>query len=75
MPSRKWAATTSGNLHEARALSLSIERARHRLGWTPRLSFAETVQWTDAGYVKGASLSEVVTQQTAAFESRGTVLV
>lgn len=75
MPSRKWAATATGNLHEARALSLSIERARHRLGWTPRLSFAETVQWTDAGYVKGASLPEVVTQQIAAFESRGAVLV
>ncbi len=75
MPGRNWAATASSNLHEARALSLSIERARHRLDWTPRLSFVETVKWTNAGYAKGARLSEVVAQQIADFESRGAVLV
>ena len=74
-PSRRWAAIPSGDLHEARALSLSIERARHRLGWTPRLSFAETVAWTNAGYAGDAKQwRQVVAQQITAFEARGAVL-
>ncbi len=73
-PRRVWAVTGSGNLHEARALSLCIERARHRLGWTPRLGFAETVEWTNAGYIAGGQLPALVVEQIAAFESRGAVL-
>ncbi len=74
-PGRRWTATPSGNLHEARALSLSIDRARHRLGWVPRLSFVQTVEWTNAGYVSGnPGLPAVVAEQIAAYESWGRVL-
>jgi CDP-glucose 4,6-dehydratase len=36
--------------HEAAKLSLNIERARARLGWRPRWSFAQTISETVQGY-------------------------
>jgi CDP-glucose 4,6-dehydratase len=36
--------------HEANFLSLSIDRARARLGWTPRWDFSRTVSETMSGY-------------------------
>lgn len=70
---RQWMATDSHE-HETRALSLSIDRARHKLGWVPRLTFEETLAWTNEGYVAGESiLPKVVERQLADFEARGTV--
>jgi CDP-glucose 4,6-dehydratase len=68
--SRKWERAENCDLHEARSLSLSIDRARHKLGWTPRLSFAETVAWTDQGYMARASdLAALVERQIAKYEA------
>lgn len=73
-PDRSWSVAESKGLHEARALSLCIDRARHRLGWTPRLSFEETVEWTHTGYVTSpADMRELVAAQIAAYEQRGAV--
>src|SRR4051794_24287497 len=58
-PTGRWSAATTSGAHEARALSLSIGRARHRLGWIPRLSFDETIEWTNDGYVAGGSLPRI----------------
>lgn len=70
-PSRRWAVAHASPHHEARALSLSIDRAWHVLGWAPRLTFEETVRWTDEGYAaRAGSLAEVVERQIARFEAR-----
>jgi CDP-glucose 4,6-dehydratase len=66
---RRWAVTATPPEHEARALALCIDRARHRLGWAPRLTFEETVAWTNEGYAS-ADLPGVVRRQIAAFESK-----
>jgi CDP-glucose 4,6-dehydratase len=69
---RRWRVTEPPREHEARALSLSIDRARHKLGWVPRLTFEETVTWTNQGYVAGDSeLPKVIERQLADFEARG----
>ncbi len=68
---RRWRVVGAPPEHEARALSLSIDRARHALGWTPRLSFDETVAWTNDGYVAGrAALAKVVERQIGDFDAR-----
>lgn len=69
---RQWTSAPAAERHEARALSLSIDRARHRLGWSPRLSFDDTVAWTDAGYVAtDAALPALIAKQIADYEVRG----
>ena len=74
-PKRPWTAIGSASEHEARALALSIDRARHTLGWVPRLSFEDTVSWTNTGYVaREGTLSSVVERQLADYEGRGRVL-
>jgi CDP-glucose 4,6-dehydratase len=47
--------------HEAAYLALAVDRARVRLGWTPRWSFPRTVRETMAGYYAsiGASPQEL----------------
>ncbi len=72
---RSWKVTTAAQPHEARALSLSIDRAKHILGWSPRLTFEETVAWTDHGYsVDAGKLPDLVRQQIADFFSKGPIL-
>lgn len=67
---RKWKVVDSPREYEARALSLSIDRARHRLGWTPRLTFADTVAWTNAGYsAPEGRLPDLIVRQIADFEA------
>ncbi len=68
---RAWTVIDRPSEHEARALSLSIDRARHKLGWTPRLSFAETVAWTNEGYAADQGrLRAIVQRQIREFESK-----
>lgn len=68
---RRWTTQQQPVHHEARALALDIDRARHRLGWVPRLTFDETVTWTNAGYAVGArALPSVIERQIADFEAR-----
>lgn len=70
-PSRRWAVTGAPAVHEARALSLSIDRARHKLGWRPRLTFEETVAWTNDGYVVSpVALPRLIERQIADFDAR-----
>ena len=47
---RSWLIKEDNIMHEAKELSLSIDRARHTLGWKPILSFEETIKWTNDGY-------------------------
>lgn len=55
-----WRDTSSPNApHEAHYLALSVDRARARLGWTPRWDFSRTVKETMAGYYAGARSSAV----------------
>lgn len=65
---RDWLVASGPHQHEARNLSLSIDRARHILNWTPRLSFKETVAWTDRGYTVPLSLlPDLVREQIVEF--------
>lgn len=74
-PGRQWRVGASPPEHEARALSLSIDRARHRLGWHPRLAFEETMSWTNEGYVAGDRLADVVRRQIRNYEARASTPV
>jgi CDP-glucose 4,6-dehydratase len=67
---RTWVGDKGLQLYEARSLSLSIERAYHLLGWIPRLSFEETVAWTDSGYkIPKAELPQLVRDQISLFRN------
>jgi CDP-glucose 4,6-dehydratase len=68
---RQWVSRRSTGQHEARALSLSIDRARHKLNWRPLLSFDEAVSWTNDGYLASPRhVTSVVERQIAAYASR-----
>ena len=70
-PKRRWVAAGAGGAHEARALALAIDRAKLKLGWAPRLSFEETLEWTNEGYVAAdAAFANIIERQIAAFEAR-----
>jgi CDP-glucose 4,6-dehydratase len=70
-PRRKWTVVRRDELHEAKSLALSIDRARHRLGWSPMLSFDETIAWTNEGYsVERRLLPQLVERQIAEFDAR-----
>jgi CDP-glucose 4,6-dehydratase len=45
-----WVQAPGQHRHEARALTLSAERAGARLGWRSRLDFAEIIAWTADWY-------------------------
>lgn len=54
-----WKDTSSPDArHEANYLALSVDRARARLGWSPRWDFRRTVKETMAGYRAAAHASE-----------------
>jgi CDP-glucose 4,6-dehydratase len=68
---RSWSMSNEVHPHEARALALAIDRARLRLGWEPRLDFAETLAWTDRGYSAAPGLvAEVVRAQIREYDGR-----
>jgi nucleoside-diphosphate-sugar epimerase len=70
-PRRRWARAEGRHAHEAHALALSIERARLLLGWSPVLSFAETVSWTEEGYgVPTDRLPALIARQISEYEAR-----
>jgi CDP-glucose 4,6-dehydratase len=67
---RRWTRAGDASPHEARTLSLAIDRARDRLGWTPRMTFEQTIAWTEEGYMAGADgLALVVERQIADYEA------
>jgi CDP-glucose 4,6-dehydratase len=68
---RRWSVTADSSLHEARALSLSIDRARQKLGWAPRLTFDEAVAWTNEAYIADdGKVPDLITRQLSDYESR-----
>ncbi len=70
-PGRRWERDAGETPHEAHALALAIDRARRELGWAPRLSFDDTVAWTDAAYSRpAADLPALVVRQIADYEAR-----
>jgi CDP-glucose 4,6-dehydratase len=61
---RSWVVSPGPHAHEARSLALSVERAKHVLGWSPRLTFEEMAAWTDSGYTVAPSfLPSLVREQ------------
>lgn len=62
--------TDPGSQHEAHRLSLSIERARQLLGWSPRWNFDEAIAATIKWYINvdaGADPGVLVRQQISEF--------
>jgi CDP-glucose 4,6-dehydratase len=56
--------------HEARLLALDCAKARTVLGWRPRLSFAECMDWTASWYGawhEGRDVAAITREQIAAF--------
>lgn len=70
-PTRTWGVSADAVLHEARTLSLAIDRAQSVLDWHPRLSFDEMIAWTNAGYVADRrTVRELVARQIAEYTER-----
>lgn len=56
-----WEARESGGPHEAAYLSLSIEKAKRALGFSPKLNIEKAIEWTVAwtkAYHRGEAVSE-----------------
>jgi CDP-glucose 4,6-dehydratase len=70
-PGRGWVEVSEvGGVHEARSLSLTIDRAEQLLGWSPGLDFADTMAWVDAGYrAESAALAGIVRDQIRSYQS------
>jgi CDP-glucose 4,6-dehydratase len=49
--------------HEARTLTLDSSKARIRLGWNPRLAYADAIRWTVAWY-KAFAAGDDVAEET-----------
>jgi CDP-glucose 4,6-dehydratase len=63
-------------VHEAKLLRLSIEKAKQRLGWSPRWGFDETVRRTTEWYraqTRGAKADELVKMTQADINAYGSV--
>ena len=72
----RWVAADLDQPHEQKTLTISIDKARALLGWSPRWSFEtaveRTVAWYRAGY-EGATAEELrvlTQQQIEAYEER-----
>ncbi len=61
-----------GQPHEASLLALTIDKARHVLGWSPRWGFetavGQTMQWYRAAF-QGADCAHLVADQIAQYEA------
>ena len=71
--SQGWFAASGEHRHEARFLTLSANRAVSRLGWRPRLDFAETVAWTADWYKtyrQGGDVRRAALDQIDAYTAR-----
>jgi CDP-glucose 4,6-dehydratase len=71
--SQGWIAASGEHRHEARFLTLSANRAVSRLGWRPRLDFAETVAWTAdwyKTYQQGGDVRQAALDQIDAYTAR-----
>ncbi len=69
-------AADPGAPHEEPSLKLDSSKARHSLGWRPRLSINEAVEWTIAWYQhalkadRGGDMYEFTQEQIRCYEAR-----
>lgn len=67
----KWQDISDPNaLHEARLLSLDINKAKYYLGWKPILDFTETIKFTTEWYINYQYKNSVCEEQIKLFQSR-----
>ena len=67
-----WAATPGQNPHEAELLALDAAKAESELGWSNRLGFRDSVEWTidwQKSVLAGQEPAEVTREQIRAFEA------
>jgi CDP-glucose 4,6-dehydratase len=66
-----WTRDSVPSLHEDHSLTLDCSRARHELGWHPRLGIETTLEWTVNWYrdwQRGADMKQKTMAQIAGFE-------
>lgn len=67
----KWEDISDPNaLHEAKLLSLDINKAKYYLGWKPILDFSETIKFTTEWYINYQYKNSVCEEQIKLFQSR-----
>jgi CDP-glucose 4,6-dehydratase len=67
-----WTRDSDPGAHEANYLRLDASKARHELGWQPRLKIDVTLEWTLAWYrawSQGENMSEFTARQIAEYET------
>jgi CDP-glucose 4,6-dehydratase len=67
-----WIHEQSPQVHEAGLLTLDSTRAATRLGWVPRLPFAETLRWTSSWYAQwlnGREARALTLEQIRAYQT------
>jgi CDP-glucose 4,6-dehydratase len=70
---KSWENDLASHPHEASLLALNSEKARTQLGWSDRLSFEESVEWTISWYknvLEGSNPLEETLKNIRAFESK-----
>jgi CDP-glucose 4,6-dehydratase len=71
-PEARWEPDAGPQPHEAHCLRLDCSRARHLLGWEPRLGLAEALAWTvewHRGYLQRQDMRTLTEAQIARYES------
>jgi CDP-glucose 4,6-dehydratase len=66
-----WVLDQRQHPHEARRLKLDCSKARHLLGWHPRLKLSEALEWTVAWYKAfdaDADMRRLCQEQIAAYQ-------
>ncbi len=70
-PGANWIHDSVASVHEAHYLTLDSSRARRQLGWQPRLTIEENLEWTVKWYrdwQQGADMKKETLAQIARFE-------
>jgi CDP-glucose 4,6-dehydratase len=68
----RWELDRGAHPHEAKLLSIDSAKARHQLGWAPRLKLEEALEWTVDWYkafMRGEDVREVTMAQIARYGS------
>ena len=70
----QWVLDEDPSVHEAGYLKLDASRARHDLGWTPKLNLAGALDWLVEWYraeAAGEDMQALTLKQIAAYEALG----
>jgi CDP-glucose 4,6-dehydratase len=71
-PEARWEQAAGLHPHEAHSLRLDCSRARHLLGWEPRLSLDDALTWIvewHQGYLRGQDLRALTEAQITRYEA------